>query len=175
MPRLRVHVAAGYHSALELLSVTRDIDVCLSDYRLADGDGVSLIEEVRRNYPDIATGLLCADPLAGIIARVREAGGVACLSKARDIGALASAIDNIFNGGIVFDDGSLPAFPSQSLSAKRREILKLAGTGHLDKQIGEQLNISESTVRNHWQLIFARLEAVNRTQAVAKALQLGLI
>jgi DNA-binding CsgD family transcriptional regulator len=30
-------------------------------------------------------------------------------------------------------------------------------------------------VRNHWQLIFTRLEAVNRTQAVAKAMQLGLI
>jgi DNA-binding NarL/FixJ family response regulator len=62
-----------------------------------------------------------------------------------------------------------------SLSAKRRQILKLAGTGYLDKQISEQLNISESAVRNHWQHIFTRLEAGNRTEAVVKAMQMGLI
>jgi len=172
---LRIYVASGYHSALELLSVTTDVDFCLADYRLPDGDGVSLIEEVRRNYPDIAIGLLCADPLAGIVARVRNAGGVACLSKARDTVALAAAIDTIFNGGIVFDDGPLPTSLMNSLSAKRRQILKLAGTGYLDKQISEQLNISESAVRNHWQHIFTRLEAGNRTEAVVKAMQMGLI
>src|SRR5258708_2114757 len=137
LPGLRIHVTSGYRSALELLAVARDIDFCLADYRLVDGDGVSLIEEVRRNYPHIALGLLCADPLAGIVARVKAAGGVACLSKARDTGALASAIDTIFNGGLVFDDTPLPASLKHSLSSRRREILKLAGTGQLDKQIGD--------------------------------------
>src|SRR5882757_4734027 len=167
---LRIHVAAGYHSAFELLAAARDIDFCLADYRLADGDGISLIEEVRRRYPEIAIGLLCADPTTDIIDRVKVAGGVACLSKERDIDALASAIDTIFNGGLVFDEAPLPASLPRCLSSRRREILKLAGKGHLDKQIGEHLNISESTVRNHWQHIFIRLDAGNRTEAVVKAM-----
>ena len=62
-----------------------------------------------------------------------------------------------------------------TLSIRRRKILLLAGKGYADKQIGDQLEISESTVRNHWQHIFVRLEAGNRTEAVVKAMRLGLI
>jgi DNA-binding NarL/FixJ family response regulator len=175
LPDLQILTAACARSALEVLATTHDIDFCLSDYRLADGDGASLLEEVRRLYPDIAIGLLGADLPAGVTSRVKAAGGVACLSKDRDTDALASAIDTIFNGGLVFDDGPLPTAYFRSLSIRRRQILLLAGKGHPDKQIGEQLNISESTVRNHWQHIFARLDAGNRTEAVVKAIRLGLI
>jgi DNA-binding NarL/FixJ family response regulator len=174
-PGLRIQVAAGHHTALELLALVEGIDFCLADYRLMDGDGISLLEEIRRRYPDIAIGLLCADPNATIIDRVKAAGGVACLSKARSTDALVLAIDTIFNGGLVFDDAPLPVLPPRSLSGRRRDILKLAGKGHPDRQIGEQLGISESTVRNHWQHIFTRLGAQNRTEAVVKAMQLGLI
>ena len=66
LPDLRILTAAGSDAALELLAVTDDIDFCLSDYRLTDGDGASLLEEVRRRYPEIAIGLLCADPPIGI-------------------------------------------------------------------------------------------------------------
>jgi DNA-binding NarL/FixJ family response regulator len=173
LPGLRILVADGTSSALELLSVTDDIDFVLSDYRLVGGDGVTLLEEVRRRYPGIAIGLLCADPTEAVIAKVKAAGAVACLSKDRDTDALAAAIDTIFNGGTVFDDSPLPH--SGTLSIRRREILLLAGNGQLDKQIGERLCISESTVRNHWQHIFTRLQASNRTEAVAKAMRLGLI
>jgi DNA-binding NarL/FixJ family response regulator len=175
VPGLRILVADGASSALELLSVTDDIDFCLSDYRLAGGDGATLLEEVRRRYPDIAIGLLCAEPTASVIEKVRATGGVACLSKDRDTDSLAAAIDTIFNGGTVFDDSPLPTSYSNTLSIRRREILLLAGNGQLDKQIGEQLCITESTVRNHWQHIFTRLQASNRTEAVAKAMRLGII
>jgi len=175
LPDIRVLTAAGAEAALGLLEDAGDIDFCLADYRLADGDGASLLDEIRLRYPEIAIGLLCADPPAGIVDRLKAIGGVACLSKDRDTDSLASAIDTIFNGGLVFDESLVPASSSRSLSIRRRKILQLAGKGYPDKQIGEQLDISESTVRNHWQHIFVRLEAGNRTEAVVKALRLGLI
>lgn len=175
LPDLTVLTASGAGAALELLATIRDVDFCLADYRLADGDGASLLEEIRGRYPEVAIGLLCADQPVGIADRVKAIGGVACLSKDRDTDSLASAIETIFNGGLVFDDSLLPASSFGSLSMRRRKILQLAGKGHPDKQIGEQLNISESTVRNHWQHIFIRLDAGNRTEAVVKAIRLGLI
>jgi len=175
LPDLRVLTAAGTREALELLANTRDVDFCLADYRLADGDGASLLEEIHRHYPEIAIGLLCADPPPGMIDRLKALGGVACLSKARDTDSLAAAIETIFDGGLVFDDASMPASSFRTLSIRRRKILQLAGKGHPDKQIGELLNISESTVRNHWKYIFTHLEAGNRTEAVVKAIRLGLI
>lgn len=175
LPDMRVLTTSGAEAALGLLEGTRDIDFCLADYRLADGDGISLLDEIRRRYPEIAIGLLCADPPAGIVDRLKAIGGVACLSKDRDTESLAAAIDTIFDGGLVFDENLLPTSSTLSMSIRRRKILQLAGKGYPDKQIGEQLEISESTVRNHWQHIFVRLEAGNRTEAVVKALQLGLI
>lgn len=175
LPDLSIITAPGKQAALTMLKAVADVDFCLADYRLADGDGASLLEEIHRLYPEIAIGLLCADPPAGIIDRLKAIGGVACLSKDRDTNSLGSAIDTIFNGGLVFDDGALSAALSGTLSIRRREILQLASSGHPDKQIGELLNISESTVRNHWLHIFRQLEAGNRTEAVVKALRFGFI
>lgn len=175
LPEVQIHVAPGLRSALAILASRRDIDFCLSDYRLADGDGVALIQEVRRRYPDIAVGVLCADPTPTVTARVKSSGAVACLSKDRDTESLAAAIDTIFNGGLIFDDASFSGNSPGTLSVRRLEILQLAGEGHPDKRIADQLDITESTVRNHWQHIFIRIGANNRTEAVTKAVRLGLI
>ena len=61
------------------------------------------------------------------------------------------------------------------LTGRRRAIIAMAADGLMDKQIGDKLGISESTVRNHWQHIFTKLTTPNRTSAVAKALRMGLI
>jgi hypothetical protein len=61
LPELRIFTAAGVGSALELLAKTRGIDFCLADYRLTDGNGLPLLEEVRRRYPEIAIG--CCAPI----------------------------------------------------------------------------------------------------------------
>ena len=74
---------------------------------------------------------------------------------------------------------SMLTMVAESLEASRLRIAGVLADGSsfplLDKQISERLGISESTVRNHWQHIFTRLEASNRTEAVTKALRLGLI
>ena len=101
--------------------------------------------------------------------------GLAWLGGSLKYSGLLSNSFLTINGGLMFDDNALPAAYNRSLSIRRREILMLAGKGHLDKQIGEQLNISESTVRNHWQHIFVSLDAANRTEAVVKAIRMGLI
>ena len=57
----------------------------------------------------------------------------------------------------------------------RRDILTFASKGWPDKLIGEELGITESTVRNHWHHIFRRLGVNNRTEAVTQALRRKII
>ncbi|AUC97995.1 DNA-binding response regulator [Bradyrhizobium sp. SK17] len=173
-PGLTVCTASGYAAALELLNDNRDIDFVLADRRLSDGDGISLLQDVRRQWPDVAIGLLCADLTPEVAIRMRQLGGVACLSKERSANSLQDAIGRIFDGQIVFDLEAQSA-PLDVLPARQWEVVTLARDGQSDKQIADRLKISENTVRMHWRQIFIRLDANNRTAAVAKAIQSGLI
>jgi DNA-binding NarL/FixJ family response regulator len=172
---VQVFTADGASAALKLLAEASDIDLCLTDQRLLDGEGADLARQVRELYPSIAVGLLCAEPTLTLANEMRAIGAVACLSKDRDTSALCDAIDTLYNGGSIFDDFTRGAVGERSVSLRRREILVFAGQGLLDKQISDKMGITESTVRNHWQHIFSQLNVSNRTEAVTKALRQGLI
>jgi len=68
------------------------------------------------------------------------------------------------------DSQSLP-----DLNDREIEILSMLSQGFENKYIARQLNLSERTIRYHTGKIMDKLEAKNRTEAVAKAFQLGLI
>jgi DNA-binding CsgD family transcriptional regulator len=67
------------------------------------------------------------------------------------------------------------ALPSDSLSAREREVLKWIGAGKRSWETGIILHVTERTVNFHIANIMRKLNAVNRSQAVAVALKLGLV
>ena len=65
--------------------------------------------------------------------------------------------------------------PRTSLSARELEILQAVATGHTNKEIAQELFISQATVKTHLVHIFDKLGVDNRTSAVAKAREQQLI
>lgn len=65
--------------------------------------------------------------------------------------------------------------PESQLSPREREVLALVAGGASNREIGEQLFLSEATVKSHLVHIFTKLDVTSRTSAVAKARELGLI
>lgn len=65
--------------------------------------------------------------------------------------------------------------PSDALSAREIELLRLVAAGHSNKAIAEQVNISENTVKYHMKNILQKLGAKNRTEAVTQAIRAGLL
>ncbi len=65
--------------------------------------------------------------------------------------------------------------PVESLTARERDVLALLGDGVGNREIARRLAISEHTVKFHLSAIFGKLGASTRTDAVRKALKLGLI
>ncbi|MEZ4874959.1 MAG: LuxR C-terminal-related transcriptional regulator [Flavobacteriaceae bacterium] len=61
------------------------------------------------------------------------------------------------------------------LSAREYEILQKISQGYSNKEIGEQLFVSENTVKTHVSNLFQKLEAKRRTQAVQKAKDLNIL
>ena len=105
-PDVRVFTADGASSALKLLAEAHEIDLCLTDQRLLDGEGADLARQIRNLYPSVAVGILCAEPTLTLANEMRAIGAVACLSKDRDTTALCEAIDTLYNGGAIFDDSA---------------------------------------------------------------------
>ena len=171
---LSVLVASNVEEALGLLRADARIDLCLADYLLPDGDGLTLISQIRTAHPTVAVGVLCGEPNFTLAEDVRSIGGVACLSKEMETEGLVAAVAAIFEGDDVFAIGAQAA-GAKPLSDRRRRILIYASKGLPDKQISDRLGISESTVRNHWHHIFRQLGVTNRTEAVTQALRRNLI
>ena len=65
--------------------------------------------------------------------------------------------------------------PLEKLTDREEEILKLLAAGLSNKEIAQQLSLSEGTVKNHISAILAKLHANDRTQAVLTALKRGLV
>lgn len=172
IPDLRVVTAHDLAGAMAALEGDDDIDVCLAEQRLSDGEGVDLVALVRHRFPKVAIGLLSDDATPVLAALVRARGGISCFSKNRDPRWIIDAVKALLDGSEVFE---VQASDAMLLTERRRAIVKAAAAGHSDKQICAQLDIAESTVRNHWHHIFGRLGAANRTEAVTKAMRLRLI
>jgi DNA-binding NarL/FixJ family response regulator len=63
----------------------------------------------------------------------------------------------------------------EPLSSREIEVLRLAARGFTNKAIGVQLGISDRTVQGHLTNIFGKLDVASRTEAVTKAIHLGLV
>ena len=107
------------------------------------------------------------------------------LPRDASVEQIASALQSISTGLLVLDpsfaslllpsradDGDEPA---ESLTPRELQVLQLLARGFANKQIAQELGISEHTVKFHVNSILAKLGAQSRTDAVVRATRLGLI
>ncbi len=71
--------------------------------------------------------------------------------------------------------GNLPSGLIEVLSERELEVLRLIATGNTNQEIASQLFVATGTVKAHTASIFRKLAVTNRTEAVARARQLGLL
>jgi predicted ATPase/DNA-binding CsgD family transcriptional regulator len=91
--------------------------------------------------------------------------------KARTFDSIASYLHQAFRSA----DTAAAAAPQQRLTAREREILGLMAAGMTNPQIAAQLVIGAGTVKTHTLTIYRKLEVANRTQAITRAQELGLL
>jgi DNA-binding NarL/FixJ family response regulator len=140
-------------------------DVTLLDLRMPELDGVGAIREIRAGDEDIyraiqagAKGYLLKDvPREALMDSIRRVhAGETCVPV-----HLAAKLAERVSG--------------ETLSAREIDVLKLMAKGKSNKEIGSALFISEGTVKSHVKAIFAKMNVVSRTEAVATATRRGLI
>ncbi|EFG48266.1 putative bacteriochlorophyll 4-vinyl reductase [Brevibacterium mcbrellneri ATCC 49030] len=165
--------------ALDILASTQ-VDVVVSDIQMPQMDGVELTAELgRMGGPPVL--ILTTFDTENLIVAAMNAGAQGYLLKDAPPEELTRAVRAVNEGRPVMSDEVTVALtrrltqPRTSLSARELEILQAVATGHTNKEIAQELFISQATVKTHLVHIFDKLGVDNRTSAVAKAREQQLI
>jgi DNA-binding NarL/FixJ family response regulator len=151
-------------------------DAIIVDLNLPDGSGFEIVEWVRRLSSQTAIVVLSLNDPTGFAKLARASGANAYLSKTQSISEIVSVINfAISNPGsftsqlVDLDKGAT------ELTAREFDVLYLIASGLSNVQISAALFLSLSTVKTHISAILRKLDASNRTGAVAKAREKGLL
>lgn len=182
---------AGQAGTLAEAQRLRDIDVAVIDLVLPDGDGVVLIEELRRVNPRAAVLVLTASTDRRHLARAVEAGAVGLLHKSVEVAEIIAAIRRLGAGEWLLTPREIfellrlagqqrelcreAEVALARLTAREQEVLQALADGLSDREIAARLHISPETVRTHMGNILSKLGVQSRLQALVFAIRHGAV
>ena len=142
-------------------------DLVVSDIEMPGMTGLELAEWLAREYPGIRVVILTTFARPGYLRRALEAGISGYLLKDTPAEKLADAIRRAHRGErVIAPELALTAFDARDpLTERERQVLRLAGEGASNAEIGKRLHLAEGTVRNYLSEAIGKLNADNRIEA----------
>jgi NarL family two-component system response regulator LiaR len=159
-------------------------DVILMDLIMPGMDGAAATLTIRQKYPRIQVIVLTSFKEVPMVQRAMQAGANGYLLKDVQSDDLAEAIRLVYAGQSILAPeatqalirvATQPAAPGSDLSDREREVLALLVKGLNNTEIAAKLVVSLSTVKHHVSHILSKLQAANRAEAVALAVQNKLV
>lgn len=149
--------------------------ICL-DLKLPDSHGVSGVRELRSRFPGVPLAVLSAAPAYDYEDLCHEAGADVFIEKSAGANEISTALRALMTPDSGFAELSEFADPSEAkLSRRQMQLLLMLDQGLSNRDIAEQLEISEHTVKVHLWRLFRRINVKSRTQAVHHARTHGLL
>ena len=174
----------------EAVQLAQDLrpDVVLMDVSMPNLDGVEATRQITRLVPDAQIVMLTMHADGEVMARAIQAGAIGYLVKDCAISDVVSAVRMAASGESVLspdlalsmlaDVKKTPVDPGNGhapVSAREEQVLQLVADGLSLPEVAAELFISVKTVKNHLASIYAKLDARDRTQAVLRAVRMGII
>jgi DNA-binding NarL/FixJ family response regulator len=162
-------------------------DVILMDIKLPHLDGVSATRLIRKELPNTNVLILSSYEDEAHVMESIQAGANGYLSKMLPAAELVNALKAFANDGVMIPQqvmGKLLQGLRQmssgegspvALTKTEIRVLVLLGSGMSNKEIAAKMECSVKTIKNHLNAIFQKLEVSNRTEAVVKGIEMGLI
>ncbi|HEV7178698.1 MAG TPA: response regulator transcription factor [Candidatus Baltobacteraceae bacterium] len=172
--------ASNAHDALAIVREARP-DVVVLDLELPGRGGVDVLRDLKGASPSLRIVVFTAYGGRERIAGVLESGADSYVLKGTSSEELVTAIHAAAKGEHYLPNavaseliGALREPGRERLTQRERQIVRLLALGRSNKEIGDELRITERTVKYHVSEILARLGASNRAHAVTIARELGL-
>ena len=163
-------------------------DVVLMDVSMPSLDGVEATRQISRVVPSSQVVMLTMHADGDVMAKAIQAGAIGYLVKDCSMEEVVAAVHVAASGESVLSPGlatsmladvkrtqqTVPA-DTPIISAREEEVLQLVADGLSLPEVAAALYISVKTVKNHLASIYAKLDARDRTQAVLRAVRMGII
>lgn len=185
--------AANGREAVELCRLMRP-DLVVMDVRMPEMDGLSATREIGRRFEEVSVLLLTTYENEDYLLEAIRAGAAGYVLKDAPESQLINAIRKVLDGEptlnrrlatellrrLATEVREMSPTPKQAdlpepLTSRELEVLRLLALGYTNRQIAKDLVISLGTVKNHVEHIRAKLGVSDRTQAVVRALEYGII
>jgi two-component system response regulator DevR len=177
---MRVVAEAGSVAEAVTECLKHKPDLVLLDIRLPDGSGFDACKQIMQKLPDVKVVVLTSYSNDNFVYEAVTSGAHGYLMKEIDPAGLVQALTDVIAGKSILDPdattrvlrllrggGSDSSADLSILSAQERRVLALVADGLTNKQVGEQLNLSENTVKNYLVNVFEKLQVKRRAQAAA--------
>ena len=189
-PDLKVVAEAGDGEEAVRLASSSKPDVAIIDIAMPKVDGIEATRQIKALYPPIAVLILSAYDDDQFVFSLLEAGAAGYLLKSVRSRELIDAVRAVYAGESVLHPSIarkvlnrfVPApgkprrqEPSDVLSKRETEVLRLATQGLSNQEIANELCLSLRTVQAHLGHIFNKLQVSSRTEAVVRALKEGWV
>jgi DNA-binding NarL/FixJ family response regulator len=180
-PEIEVVGAAGSAAEARSLLAQARPEVALLDLELPDVNGLDALPTLLAAWPDLRILVFTAYDGEERVQRALEAGAKGYLLKGVPVAEIVRAVQRVHRGGVYLEARVAAQArvtlgrATSRLTERERHVLRQAADGLSNKQIAHHLGITERTVKFHLTSIFLKLDAENRAQAVALAIQRGLI
>ena len=186
----------GFYEELEVIGEAKDgletvekirnefADLVLLDLNMPRMNGIDTIKKIKEIAPNIRVLILTIHDDEEYIYEVTKAGAEGYIQKDIEPDELRNSIKKVMNGNKVFPtkieekvDKQIETEKSklEELSNRENEVLELLAQGMSNRDIAEELYISEKTVKNHVSSILRKFSVNDRTQAVIFSLKNGLV
>lgn len=188
-----IEIVGEAANGLQTINVVDDLkpDVVLLDVSMSEIDGIQAIVPIREKSPNTKALVLTAAIDDDLIFKSLKAGAKGYLSKNSSASDLSKAIRAVHRGELWTERRLMSRFfdreavadshgkgphtrPEEGLTPREREVLSLLTTGSSNKEIGQNLFISEKTVKCHVNNIFRKLNVSRRLEAILYAIGKGL-
>ncbi len=154
-------------------------DVTVLDIQMPKMSGIDALITIRSEFPGAKVIILTTYGGDALAQRARKAGAHGYVLKGLVREELFETIRAVHSGQKrIHPDvaAELAAHLGEEMLSEREiEVLRLAASGHSNKQIGARLSITEHTIKGHMKSITAKLGANDRTHAVTLALERGIL
>lgn len=162
-------------------------DILLLDINMPKMNGLEVLQNIKERHLKVKVLVLTVHNEVEYLMKAIDIGVEGYILKDSESDELKKAINAVYSGETYIQPNLIPRLNAkmieknkyvdkiECLTNRELEVLKLLSVGMFNKEIAEDLSISERTVKNHVSNIFKKLEVTDRTQAAVFAIRNNLI